>query len=92
MCRDADPLDRGDKRMFADARVLRDQLVQDGGDGVLALGRQGRVASLEGLHGLVAGTTRGQEHNGWREVFVAECPDQVNRMDGGRHATSSPSR
>ena len=66
----ADPLDRGNQRMFGDARVLGDHVFQDFGDHGLSSGRQKGLRVVEGFHRLVAGASRRKEHDGGGEVFL----------------------
>ena len=92
MRRDADALHGCKQGMFGDARVLLNDLLQNIADLLLPRRRKHELAVFKGLHGLVAGATRGQKHDGRGQMFIAESRDQINRMDRRRHAASFPLR
>ena len=71
MCGDTDPLDRGNQRMFGNARILVDDGSQDLSDRLLPRRRQKGLRVFEGFHRLVAGASRRQEHDGGGEVFLS---------------------
>ena len=64
MRRHADALDGWNEWVFGDAGILGDHLVQHVGDGLPARRREENLAMVEGLHGFIAGTARGEEYDG----------------------------
>jgi len=83
---------RRQQRMIRDAGILGDHLIQHGADGLLPHRRQDGLRALKGFDGFVAGSARGQKDDGGSEMLVTKGGDEVNRMDGGRHAASFPWR
>ena len=90
MCSHADALDGRNERVFGDAGILSDHLVQHVGDGLLTKRREEDVAMVEGLHRFIARTARREEHDSWGQVLVAQRENQINWMNRGRHAVSFP--
>ena len=81
VCRHADALDGRNERVLSDAGILGDHLVQHGGDRLLTSRRKEGLAMVKGLHRFIAGTPRCEEHNGGSQVLVAECKNQINRVN-----------
>ena len=92
MGRYSDALDGTDERVFGDAGKLRGHVVKHGGNLVLPGLGQDHLAALEGLHGFVAGSSRGKKNDCRSQILLTEGRNQINRMDRRRHAVSFPLR
>ena len=92
MRRHADALDGRNERVLGDAGILGDHLSSTAAIACCRGGGSRMLAVVEGLHRFIAGTARGEKHDGRGQMFIAESDDQINRMDRGRHAVSFPLR